>query len=73
MVSCLAFIMSASVVFATKHIQVAGLIGYTGPSVHAEACLVSIGMALEDVRENPNILPDYELNITWKDSEVSFA
>lgn len=56
-----------------KRLHIGALFPMTGGWPGGQACLPSAQMALEDVNSRRDILPDYELRLDHRDSEVSRA
>lgn len=54
-----------------KRLHIGALFPMTGGWPGGQACLPSAQMALEDVNSRRDILPDYELRLDHRDSEVS--
>ena len=60
-----------SVVTSLKELNIGGFFPMSGPVWRGgRAVLPVVEMAIRDVNSRPDILPDYKLTLTWKDTQV---
>ncbi len=59
----------------TKYLHIAGLFPVTADSVEGEigqGVMPAVELALQHVNAHPDILPGYDLNIIWDDTQVKY-
>lgn len=62
-----------SIVMSLKELNIGGFFPMSGPAWSGgRAVLPVVEMAIRDVNNRPDILPDYKLTLTWKDTQVRY-
>ena len=59
----------------TRYLHIAGLFPVTADSVEGEigqGVMPAVELALQHVNAHPDILPGYNLNIIWNDTQVKY-
>ena len=71
--SCIGIALIAQMVISLKNktLTVGGIFPMSGSWAGGQACLPAVLMALEDVNNRTDILPDYHLEMEYNDSQVS--
>ena len=59
--------------FKSKNLTIGGIFPMSGSWAGGQGCLPAVWMALKDVNERPDILPNYRLNMDYNDSQVSIS